>query len=191
MTIDAKTRICLTTAMLPHCTPPGSDRRRSSRNLNFVLILMDDLGWADLSCYGSKFYETPNLDRMAAQGIRFTNGYAACPVCSPTRAAVMTGKFAARSGITNYLPGKHQLPYSKLLPPESKPFLGPEGSDHRRGSEGGWVYHSTHRQMAPGADGGVLAREAGIRRQHRRHEQWNAEELLLPAMERQPADRGP
>ena len=90
---------------------------------NFIVILMDDLGWADLSCYGSKFYETPNLDRLAATGIKFTNGYAACPVCSPSRASIMTGKFAARVGVTNYLPGKHQLPYSKLLPPESKQFL--------------------------------------------------------------------
>src|SRR5688572_20840888 len=62
---------------------------------------------------------------MAAQSIRFTNGYAACPVCSPSRASLMTGKFAARTGVTNYLPGK-QLPYSKLLPPESKQFLGTE-----------------------------------------------------------------
>jgi arylsulfatase A-like enzyme len=94
--------------------------------LNFILILMDDLGWADVGCYGSTFYQTPNLDRMAAGGIRFTNGYAACPVCSPSRAAVMTGKYPARTGITNYLPGKHQLPYSKLLPPESKQFLAAE-----------------------------------------------------------------
>lgn len=94
--------------------------------LNFILILMDDLGWADLSCYGSRFYQTPNLDLLASQGVRFTNGYAACPVCSPTRAAVMTGKYPARVGITNYLPGKHQLPYSKLLPPECKQFLAHE-----------------------------------------------------------------
>ena len=104
----------------------GQRSAAQQQQLNFVLILMDDLGWADMSCYGSRFYQTPNLDRMAAQGIRFTNGYAACPVCSPSRASVMTGKFAARTGITNYLPGKHQLPYSKLLPPESKQFLGPE-----------------------------------------------------------------
>ena len=84
---------------------------------------MDDLGWADLSCYGSKFYETPNLDRWAANSVKFTNGYAACPVCSPTRASIMTGKYPARVGITNYLPGKHPLPYSKLLPPEQKQFL--------------------------------------------------------------------
>src|SRR4051794_23031980 len=90
---------------------------------NIVLILMDDLGWADVGCYGSTFYETPNIDRMAARGVRFTNAYAACPVCSPSRAGIMTGKFPARLGVTNYLPGKHQLPYSKLLPPESKQFL--------------------------------------------------------------------
>ncbi|MBM3728743.1 MAG: sulfatase [Acidobacteria bacterium] len=100
--------------------------QRPARKLNFILILMDDLGWADLGCYGSTFYRTPNLDRLAAQGIRFTNAYAACPVCSPTRASVMTGKYPVRTGITNYLPGKHQLPYSKLLPPESKQFLGLE-----------------------------------------------------------------
>ena len=55
---------------------------------NLLFILIDDLGWADLGCYGSTFYETPNLDRLAADGIRFTDGYAACPVCSPTRASL-------------------------------------------------------------------------------------------------------
>ena len=55
--------------------------------LNFIVILVDDLGWMDLSCQGSGYYRTPNIDRLAAQGMRFTNGYAACAVCSPTRAA--------------------------------------------------------------------------------------------------------
>src|SRR5882724_7208668 len=59
---------------------------------NVILIVIDDLGWADLSCYGSKLHLTPRLDGMAAGGIRFTQAYAACPVCSPTRAAIMTGK---------------------------------------------------------------------------------------------------
>ncbi len=86
---------------------------------NVVFILMDDLGWSDTTCYGSSFYETPNIDRLAAQGVRFTNAYAACPVCSPTRASIMTGKYPARLGITNYLPGKQPLPYAKLLAPES------------------------------------------------------------------------
>lgn len=91
---------------------PQSTARRP---LNFVFILADDLGWTDLSSYGSKFYETPNIDKLAGEGIRFTNAYAACPVCSPTRASIMTGKYPARLGITNYLPGAHPTPYSKLI----------------------------------------------------------------------------
>lgn len=89
------------------------------QRLNFVFILADDLGWTDLSSYGSKFYETPNIDRLASQGVRFTNAYAACPVCSPTRASIMTGKYPARLGLTNYLPGVHPTPYSKLIGVES------------------------------------------------------------------------
>lgn len=72
---------------------------------NFVIFLVDDLGWADLGCYGSTFYETPNLDRFAASGVRFTNAYSAGSVCSPTRASLMTGRYPARVGITDYLPG--------------------------------------------------------------------------------------
>ncbi len=87
--------------------------------LNVVFILADDLGWTDLSSYGSTFYETPNIDRLAGQGVRFTNAYAACPVCSPTRASIMTGKYPARLGLTNYLPGTHPTPYSKLIGVES------------------------------------------------------------------------
>ena len=70
---------------------------------NFILILIDDLGWIDTGCYGSRFYETPNIDRLAAEGMRFTNGYAACAVCSPTRAAVMTGRYPARTGVTDWI----------------------------------------------------------------------------------------
>ena len=71
--------------------------------LNFVLILVDDLGWMDTGCYGSRFYDTPNIDRLAGQGMKFTDGYAACAVCSPTRAAVMTGRYPARVGITDWI----------------------------------------------------------------------------------------
>src|SRR4051812_4229300 len=62
---------------------------------NFVFILIDDLGWKDLGCYGSTYHPTPHLDRLAAQGVRFTDAYAACPVCSPTRASILTGKYPA------------------------------------------------------------------------------------------------
>lgn len=73
-----------------------------SDNRNVVFILVDDLGWTDLGCYGSTFYETPNIDRLAASGVRFTQAYAACPVCSPTRASIMTGKHPARLDTTDY-----------------------------------------------------------------------------------------
>ncbi|NND04965.1 MAG: sulfatase [Saprospiraceae bacterium] len=73
---------------------------------NVVFILVDDLGWADLGCYGSTFYETPNLDRLAAESVRFTNAYAAHPVCSPTRAAIMSGKNPARLHMTDWIPGR-------------------------------------------------------------------------------------
>ena len=71
---------------------------------NIVLIMVDDLGWMDLACQGNRLVETPHLDRLAGQGMRFTNAYAAAPVCSPTRAAMLTGKSPARLQITNHIP---------------------------------------------------------------------------------------
>ncbi|MBM3236741.1 sulfatase [Candidatus Poribacteria bacterium] len=73
---------------------------------NFIFILIDDLGWKDLSCYDSTFYETPNLDQMATDGMRFTNAYASCPVCSPTRASILTGRYPATLGLTNFIGGR-------------------------------------------------------------------------------------
>jgi arylsulfatase A len=90
---------------------------------NFVFILADDLGWTDLGVYGSDLNETPNLDRLAQQGVRFDNAYAACPVCSPTRASIMTGKYPAKLKLTNYLPGTHPVPYSKLIGVEPIQYL--------------------------------------------------------------------
>ena len=83
---------------------------------NIILILADDLGWTDLSCYGSTFYETPNIDRLARDGMKFTQAYSACTVCSPTRAALLTGKYPARLRITDWIPG---------LPPENPKLLVP------------------------------------------------------------------
>jgi arylsulfatase A-like enzyme len=82
---------------------------------NIVCIVADDLGWRDLSAYGSPFYETPNLDQLAHDGARFTDAYASCPVCSPTRASLLTGQYPARVGITNYIPGEAA---GKLQEPE-------------------------------------------------------------------------
>ncbi|MHC4222284.1 MAG: twin-arginine translocation signal domain-containing protein, partial [Planctomycetota bacterium] len=67
---------------------------------NIVFIMADDLGWMDTSLYGSKFYETPNIDSLAQRGMMFTNAYAANPLCSPTRASIMTGLYPSRIGIT-------------------------------------------------------------------------------------------
>lgn len=71
---------------------------------NVVLFLVDDLGWMDLGCQGSRYYRTPHIDRLAASGIRFTNAYAACAVCTPTRASIMTGRYPARNLMTQWLP---------------------------------------------------------------------------------------
>jgi arylsulfatase A-like enzyme len=70
---------------------------------NIVVFLVDDLGRQDLACYGSTFHETPNIDRLAREGAMFTDAYAACPVCSPTRASLMTGLWPQRTGITDYI----------------------------------------------------------------------------------------
>ncbi|WP_246082944.1 sulfatase-like hydrolase/transferase [Nonomuraea diastatica] len=79
--------------------------RGAERRPNIVFILIDDLGWRDLCCYGSTFYETPHLDALAAQGALFTDAYAAAPVCSPTRASLLTGRYPARVGVPQYIGG--------------------------------------------------------------------------------------
>ena len=85
----------------------------TSKKPNVVFFLVDDLGWKDVGCYGSSFYETPNIDRLAAQGMKFMQAYAASPVCSPTRASIMSGKNPARLHITDWIGGKQK---GKLLP---------------------------------------------------------------------------
>lgn len=85
--------------------------------LNVVLILADDFGWKDLSCYGSDLYQSPEIDRLARDGMKFTQSYSACTVCSPTRAAIMTGKYPARLHITDWIPG---------LSPENPKLLVPK-----------------------------------------------------------------
>lgn len=87
------------------------------RRPNIIFILADDLGQRDLGVYGSTFYETPHLDRLAARGARFTQAYAASGVCSPTRASLLTGRYPARSGITDWLPGRPDRPDQLLARP--------------------------------------------------------------------------
>jgi arylsulfatase A-like enzyme len=97
-------------------------RAASPQPANFVFILVDDMGWRDLGCHGSSFYETPNIDRLAGDSVRFTDAYAACPVCSPTRASILTGKYPARLGITDWIPGRAPWPTAKLLTPRPPEF---------------------------------------------------------------------
>lgn len=86
---------------------------------NIIFILVDDLGWADLPAYGNRFNEAPNLDRLAAEGMRFTDAYAACPVCSPTRASIQSGQYPARVGIIDFIPG-HWRPYERVTVPSNR-----------------------------------------------------------------------
>lgn len=90
---------------------------------NFIVMLIDDYGWSDSGCYGSTYYETPHLDALARDGMRFTNAYAACPVCSPTRASVMTGKYPARLHLTDWIPGRKQWPSARVLTPDFEQSL--------------------------------------------------------------------
>lgn len=99
---------------------------------NILFIVVDDLGYADLSIMGSSYYETPNIDALAKSGNIFTNGYATCAVCSPSRASLLNGQFTARHGITQYIGAKsgeswkQQNRHTKLLPPEYRQHLDPD-----------------------------------------------------------------
>ena len=114
-------------ALLPHSAP--------ARQPNIVFVLADDLGWAELGCYGNTFNETPNLDQLAKEGVRFTQAYAAAPVCSPYRAALLTGQHPARLNILDYLRpnSSNALPTSHVTLPE---ILKENG--YRTGMVGKW-----------------------------------------------------
>lgn len=81
---------------------------------NIIFFFVDDMGWTDTGVYGSSFYETPNIDKLASEGVRFTDAYSVCHVCSPTRASLMTGKYPARINMTDWLPGRNNFPFQKF-----------------------------------------------------------------------------
>lgn len=115
--------LSLSSLVLPlGCASPMNGPAEKKRQ-NFVFILVDDLGWRDLGCFGSAFYETPHVDALARSGMRFTDAYAACPVCSPTRVSIMTGKYPARLATTDWFGapqpdrmGRHRTRQKPLLP---------------------------------------------------------------------------
>jgi arylsulfatase A-like enzyme len=109
------------------CLLGGVATAGTGRHTNIVFMLADDLGWGDLGCYGSTFYETPHLDQLAAGGMRFTEGYVASPICSPTRSSILTGKNPARTDNTQYFGGPQPGPRYKrntvLLPAAYKAVM--------------------------------------------------------------------
>ncbi len=111
---------CLVAALAIGSVAGGtSSAAMPEQPLNVVFFLVDDLGWTDLGCYGSDFYRTPHIDQLAAEGTRFTQNYAACNACSPTRGALMTGMYPARTRLTDWIPGwSKQYGGFPLLPPK-------------------------------------------------------------------------
>jgi len=119
--------VALALISLLSCSSDKNSNQESAKKntpMNVLFILADDLGKHDLSCTGSRYYETPNIDRIAQEGIVFTNGYAACQVCSPSRASIMSGKTPARHGITDWIGApageswRKQNRHNQLLPPD-------------------------------------------------------------------------
>ncbi len=115
--------VALVAGVTTHNAWSAGDASESKPNI--VLFLADDLGWTGLRCFGSDFYETPNLDRLAADGMKFTAAYAACTVCSPSRAALMTGMYPARLHLTSFIPGQDR-PFAKMMAPDWTKGLKPE-----------------------------------------------------------------
>ncbi|MEM7484579.1 MAG: sulfatase [Bacteroidota bacterium] len=99
------------------------EKKNLDKNPNIVLIVADDLGWSDLGAYGNTYFESPNLDKLARNGMRFDNAYAGSHVCSPTRASLLTGRYPARVGLTNYLYGTKTVADSPIYPADYRNHL--------------------------------------------------------------------
>ncbi len=129
---------------------------------NILFIMIDDLGWMDLSVQGNKAVRTPNVDRFASQGMRFTDAYAAAPVCSPTRAAIMTGLAPARLHLTNHTPDQKRFTPedAKLQPAPMRQHLGTEYRTLAEGlKEAGYATAFIGKWHLSGREGDVASRE--------------------------------
>ena len=144
----------------PPPAPAEDGPPNDGRPPNVLIVLADDLGWADLACYGNPFNETPHLDALADAGLKFTDAYAACPVCSPSRASLMTGRDPARTGVTNFIPG-HYRPFAELLepaiplalPPDERTFADVLGEKYVTATFGKWHLGWDLKTEGPGARG--------------------------------------
>ncbi|XMO85912.1 sulfatase [Algibacter sp. AS12] len=103
--------------LLVSCSGLKTKSDSDTKKPNIVFLLVDDLGWGDFGCYGAKFNETPNIDKLASQGMLFSNAYACSTVCSPSRAALLTGRYPARTHLTDWISG-HDFPNAKLSVPK-------------------------------------------------------------------------
>ena len=115
--ITLRTALFITTGFLTTVSDLSAAKPQpgpASRLPNIVFFLVDDLGWSDVGCFGSSFYDTPNIDQLATEGVRFTDCYAACHVCSPTRASILTGKYPARMNLTDWISGRGNFPFQVL-----------------------------------------------------------------------------
>ena len=123
MDLQMPTSVCAFIIVATLCCCNITSIHSAEQPPNIVLFLVDDLGWSDLQCYGSRFHETPHINDLAKNGVRFTQAYAACHVCSPTRASILTGKYPARLHLTDWLPGRKDYPFQKLVAPTYKQQL--------------------------------------------------------------------
>ena len=106
------------------CSTMSGFAKGVTKKPNIIFFLVDDCGWGDFGCYGDTFHETPNMDRLAREGMRFTNAYAAAPVCSPSRAGILTGQAPARLHLTQWIPGSN-YPNEQLIEPPTPAHLSP------------------------------------------------------------------
>ena len=164
--------LCALCASVVQLFPPGHPTSSSSSSTTSAS--------ATSAATAARSTRRPNLDRLAKEGLRFTDAYAACPVCSPTRASIMTGKYPARLNITDWLPGRTDRPDQRLKRPDDPQRTAAGGSHARRGAQEARATPPATSASGTSAAKGFEPDEAGLRRQHRRRPHRHAAQLLRP-----------